>query len=169
MLILTRKPGESLYIGDNLKVTIVEIKGNQIRVGIDAPPEYRIYREEIYLQILEENKKAAEAGISGDALEQLSGSWRGSAKDGSGEAKTRNSKRVAITGRPGKQIEARAKTEQARAKAAADRERMMDLAEMLDENMRAPRPDVSGKQQGPKTRAAKRNALAPDNQNNLAP
>lgn len=67
------------------------------------------------------------------------------------------------------QIEARAKTDQARAKAAADRERMMDLAEMLDENMRAPRPDVSGKQQGPKTRAAKRNALAPDNQNNLAP
>jgi len=67
------------------------------------------------------------------------------------------------------QIEARAKTEQARAKAAADRERMMDLAEMLDENMRAARPNVSGKQQGPKTRAAKRNALAPDNQNNLAP
>lgn len=108
MLILTRKPGESLYIGDNLKVTIVEIKGNQIRVGIDAPPEYRIYREEIYLQILEENRKAAEAGTSGDALEQLSGSWRGSAKPGSGDAKPRNSKRVAITGRPGKQIEARA-------------------------------------------------------------
>ena len=108
MLILTRKPGESLYIGDNLKVTIVEIKGNQIRVGIDAPPEYRIYREEIYLQILEENKKAAEAGISGDALEQLSGSWRGAAKSGSGDAKARGSKRVAITGRPGKQIEARA-------------------------------------------------------------
>ncbi len=108
MLILTRKPGESLYIGDNLKVTIVEIKGNQIRVGIDAPPEYRIYREEIYLQILEENKKAAEAGISGDALEQLSGSWKGAAKSGSGDAKARGSKRVAITGRPGKQIEARA-------------------------------------------------------------
>ncbi|MEN9846893.1 MAG: carbon storage regulator CsrA [Pseudomonadota bacterium] len=109
MLILTRKPGESLYIGDNLKVTIVEIKGNQIRVGIDAPPEYRIYREEIYLQILEENKKAAEAGISGDALEQLSGTWRGSAKPGSGDTKPRSTKRVAITGRPGKQIEARAK------------------------------------------------------------
>jgi carbon storage regulator len=102
MLILTRKPGESLYIGDNLKVTIVEIKGNQIRVGIDAPPEYRIYREEIYLQILEENRKAAEAGISGDALEQLSGSWRGAAKVGSGETR-HSSKRVAITGRPGKQ------------------------------------------------------------------
>lgn len=106
MLILTRKPGESLYIGDNLKVTIVEIKGNQIRVGIDAPPEYRIYREEIYLQILEENKKAAEAGgVSGDALEQLSGSWRGASKVGAGESK-HGSKRVAITGRPGKQKEA---------------------------------------------------------------
>jgi hypothetical protein len=67
------------------------------------------------------------------------------------------------------QVAARAKDAQARARAMADRERMMDLADMLEENMRAPRPDVSGKQQGPKTRAAKRNALAPDNQNNLAP
>lgn len=67
------------------------------------------------------------------------------------------------------QIEARAKTEQARAKAAADRERMMDLADMLDENMRGARPDTSKKQQGRKTLEAKRNALAPDNQNKLAP
>ena len=59
MLILTRKPGESLYIGDDIKITIVELKGNQIRVGIDAPQSYRIYREEIYIQILEENRQAA--------------------------------------------------------------------------------------------------------------
>lgn len=65
-------------------------------------------------------------------------------------------------------IEARARTDQARAKAVADRERMMAVAESLDEILRGPRPDVSGKQQGPKTRAARRNALAPDNQNNLA-
>lgn len=78
MLILTRKPGESLYIGDNVKVTIVEIKGHQIRVGIDAPPELRIYREEIYLQILEENKKAAEAALASDAgLETLTSAWAG--------------------------------------------------------------------------------------------
>ena len=76
MLILTRKPGESLYIGDTVKVTIVEIKGNQIRVGIDAPSELRIYREEIYLQILEENKKAAETVPTGGELDQLSGVWR---------------------------------------------------------------------------------------------
>jgi carbon storage regulator len=80
MLILTRKPGESLYIGDNVKVTIVEIKGNQIRVGIDAPSELRIYREEIYLQILDENRKAAEAEMTGSALDQLSGSWKGVAR-----------------------------------------------------------------------------------------
>ncbi|MBX7137156.1 MAG: carbon storage regulator CsrA [Oligoflexia bacterium] len=83
MLILTRKPGESLYIGDHIKVIIVEIKGNQIRVGIDAPAEFRIYREEIYLQILEENKKAAEASMAADSdLEGLTAAWSGRGQDG---------------------------------------------------------------------------------------
>jgi carbon storage regulator len=77
MLILTRKPGESLYIGDNVKVTIVEIKGNQIRVGIDAPAELRIYREEIYRQILEENKSAAAGVVASSVLDELSGGWKG--------------------------------------------------------------------------------------------
>jgi len=61
MLILTRKPGECIYIGDHIKVTVIEIKGNQIRIGIDAPRNFKIYREEIYLQILEENRQAAES------------------------------------------------------------------------------------------------------------
>jgi carbon storage regulator len=80
MLILTRKPGESLYLGDDIKVTIVEIKGNQIRVGIEAPKGLRIYREEIYLQILEENKTAAQGVLTNTSLEQLSGGWKGVAK-----------------------------------------------------------------------------------------
>jgi len=92
MLILTRKPGESLYIGD-VKVTIVEVKGNQIRVGIDAPPEIRIYREEIYVQILDENRKAAEAAsVPGSGLEGLPGNWK--AKEGS----TDFTKKPGITG-----------------------------------------------------------------------
>jgi carbon storage regulator len=66
LLILTRKPGESIYIGD-IKVTVVEVKGPQIRLGIKAPKEVRIYREEIYLQILEENRLASEAGMSTSA------------------------------------------------------------------------------------------------------
>ncbi|MCC6933912.1 MAG: carbon storage regulator CsrA [Deltaproteobacteria bacterium] len=59
MLVLTRKPGQSIYIGDDIKITLKEIKGNQIRLGIDAAPSVKIYREEIYTQILEENKSAA--------------------------------------------------------------------------------------------------------------
>lgn len=79
MLILTRKRGESIYIGGRIKVTVVEIKGNQVRVGIDAPQEERVYREEIYLQILEENRQAAQA-VSGeeegvDSLTSLSDMW----------------------------------------------------------------------------------------------
>ena len=77
-MILTRKPGESLYIGHSIKITIVEIKGNQIRVGIDAPSDLRIYREEIYLQILEENRKAADAPLPADTnLEGLTEAWKG--------------------------------------------------------------------------------------------
>ncbi len=85
MLILTRKPGESIYIGDQIKVTVVEIKGHQIRVGIDAPSELRIYREEIYLQILEENRQAAEASqMDAAGLDSLAIKWSGS---DSGDAK----------------------------------------------------------------------------------
>ena len=84
MLILTRKPGESIYIGENIKITIVELKGHQIRVGIDAPTEMRILREEIYLQILEENKQAAQAAMDVDSgLESLSAVWPSKAKGGS--------------------------------------------------------------------------------------
>jgi carbon storage regulator len=59
MLILTRKSGESINIGDNIKVTIVEVRGRQVRVGIEAPPELVIHREEIYAKIMEENRLAA--------------------------------------------------------------------------------------------------------------
>jgi hypothetical protein len=59
-------------------------------------------------------------------------------------------------------------SEQARRAAAIKRDEMVDVLETLEKSLGAARPDVSGKQQGPKTRAAKRNALAPDNQNNLA-
>jgi carbon storage regulator len=103
MLILTRKPGESLYIGDNLKVTIVEIKGNQIRVGIDAPPEYKIYREEIFLEIQRQNMEAAKAGTTHEALDQLSGSWKGASKTGSGDSRITGSRRMAVGNQASKQ------------------------------------------------------------------
>ena len=51
MLILTRKTGESMIIGDNITVTVMGVKGNQIRVGVDAPKEVEVHREEIYQKI----------------------------------------------------------------------------------------------------------------------
>lgn len=87
MLILTRKPGEVIYIGDKIKVTVVEIKGNQIRLGIDAPSEFRIFRKEIYDQIQEENRAAADVDAHG-TLEGLSEAlMKGKPKLGEGEPK----------------------------------------------------------------------------------
>lgn len=61
MLILTRKIGEGLFIGDDIRITILEIKGKQIRLGIEAPANVVVLREEIYRRIQEENLQAAEA------------------------------------------------------------------------------------------------------------
>jgi carbon storage regulator len=61
MLILSRRPGESLTIGDNITVTVVSINGNQIRLGINAPREIRVLRDEIYKAIRDENQAAANA------------------------------------------------------------------------------------------------------------
>ena len=54
MLILTRKVGEKLVIGEDVTVTVLGVKGNQIRIGIDAPLEIPVHREEIYQRILKE-------------------------------------------------------------------------------------------------------------------
>jgi carbon storage regulator len=77
MLILSRRPGESLTIGDDVVVTVVSVSGNQIRLGITAPREVRVLREEIYRAIQEENQVAARTPDSekrlGDAAKQLQG------------------------------------------------------------------------------------------------
>ncbi|MFB3926708.1 MAG: carbon storage regulator CsrA [Syntrophales bacterium] len=59
MLILTRKLGESIKIGDDIKITFLEIKGKQIRIGIEAPSHITVHREEIYRIIMEQNVQAA--------------------------------------------------------------------------------------------------------------
>ncbi|MBI4384641.1 MAG: carbon storage regulator CsrA [Nitrospinae bacterium] len=59
MLVLTRKIGESIKINDDVKITVVEVKGKNIRIGIEAPKETKIYREEVFLKIKQENQSAA--------------------------------------------------------------------------------------------------------------
>lgn len=58
MLILTRRPGESLYLGDNIKVTILSVQGKQIKIGLDVPSDMTVYREEVYLRVKEQNRMA---------------------------------------------------------------------------------------------------------------
>ena len=59
MLILSRKVGEAIIIADNIKIRVLENKGGLVKLGVEAPDQVIVHREEIYLRILEENKKAA--------------------------------------------------------------------------------------------------------------
>ena len=67
MLALTRKKGEALMINNNVEITILEVRGDQVKIGIDAPKDVPIYRKEVYLQIQEENK----ASFSPEGLDAL--------------------------------------------------------------------------------------------------
>lgn len=67
MLALSRKKDEALIINNNIEITVLEIKGEQVKLGISAPREVPIYRKEVYAQIQEANRNASEA----DGLEKL--------------------------------------------------------------------------------------------------
>lgn len=71
MLALSRKTNESIMLGNDIEVTILEIKGDQVKIGINAPKSVPIYRKEIYLQIQESNKEAAQANDSAETLAKL--------------------------------------------------------------------------------------------------
>ena len=85
MLILSRRPGESLTIGDDVVVTVVGVTGNQIRLGITAPREVRVLREEVYKAMREEKQVAANELDSsrrlGDAVRQLRGRKQRKSRD----------------------------------------------------------------------------------------
>ena len=64
MLVLTRKVGEGIIIGDDIRLTVVETKGGAIRIGIEAPADKKIYREELYEKIRQENLEATHWDMS---------------------------------------------------------------------------------------------------------
>lgn len=70
MLALSRKKDEAIVINDNIEVKILEIKGDQVKVGISAPKSVPIYRKEVFVQIQEANKEAAES-VDMDKLKKL--------------------------------------------------------------------------------------------------
>ncbi|MGD2020595.1 MAG: carbon storage regulator CsrA [Thiohalocapsa sp.] len=67
MLILTRRVGETLMIGDDVTVTVLGVKGNQVRIGVNAPRDVAVHREEIYERIKREQEQAAAQGDGGGA------------------------------------------------------------------------------------------------------
>ena len=67
MLALTRKTGDAIMINNNIEVTVLEVRGDQVKIGISAPKEVSIYRKEVYLEIQKENQEV----LNMDGLEAL--------------------------------------------------------------------------------------------------
>lgn len=71
MLALSRKQNESIVINNDIEVTILEIRGDQVKVGVTAPKSIPVYRKEIYLQIQGSNKEAVDSGQNVEAVKEL--------------------------------------------------------------------------------------------------
>ncbi|MBI5682834.1 MAG: carbon storage regulator CsrA [Deltaproteobacteria bacterium] len=79
MLVLTRKSGEGIRIGDDIRIIVVDLKEGSVKLGISAPDGVKIHRDEIYQKIQEENKRAAEITIMD--LNKVLGLWKESDKE----------------------------------------------------------------------------------------
>jgi carbon storage regulator len=78
MLILTRRAGQSLYVGDNIRVTVLGIQGKQVKIGLELPEDMAVYRDEVYQRVMEENRMAFET--SNEDLLTAAALWQDSKK-----------------------------------------------------------------------------------------
>ncbi len=74
MLVLTRRHNESIMIGDSVEITVIEVKGDQVKLGINAPKEIKVHRKEIYLAIQRENIDASKSTL--DRLGEIGGIFK---------------------------------------------------------------------------------------------
>jgi len=65
MLVLTRRLNQSIKIGDDIEITVIEVRGDQVRLGVSAPRDVSVHRKEVYLQIQQENRAAAAVDPAG--------------------------------------------------------------------------------------------------------
>jgi len=73
MLVLTRRLNQSIKIGDDIEITVIEVRGDQVRLGVSAPRDVSVHRKEVYLQIQQENQAASQSSaeeVNMDALTQ---------------------------------------------------------------------------------------------------
>lgn len=71
MLALSRKVNESIIVNNDIEIVILEVKGDQVKLGINAPKSVPIYRKELYVQIEEANKEASSTSVSAETLKEL--------------------------------------------------------------------------------------------------
>lgn len=71
MLVLTRAKGQKIMIGNDIVLTIVDVNGDQVRIGIEAPANISVYREEIFRSIKEQNELASKSELSADQLQMI--------------------------------------------------------------------------------------------------
>lgn len=71
MLVLSRKKGESIMIGDDIELVVVEIKGDQVRLGVKAPKHIEVYRNEVFTAISESNKEASMVTVKPDEISKM--------------------------------------------------------------------------------------------------
>lgn len=76
MLVLSRKKGESILIGDQIEVTVLEVTGDGIKIGISAPQEVGILRKELYVSVEEMNMNAQQSDISANDLKKQFSQWQ---------------------------------------------------------------------------------------------
>ncbi len=71
MLVLSRKKGQSIMVGSDIEISIVDIQGDQIRLGIDAPRNIAIHRKEVFEEIIKENKQAASVALDPELIKTI--------------------------------------------------------------------------------------------------